>query len=355
MGQNDSKSYIADNCLLNSSDNLEIIAEVGQNHQGNIDNAIRYVEKFSKLGATTIKFQARSNKNLFDSSRYNLIYDSPNAFGLTYGEHREKLEFKQEEFERIKKATHNSKSKFCCTQFDEESLEMLIRLDVDMIKVASFDMGNLPFLAQIGKTKKTTVISTGGAGMEVIIDSLKAIDYGQKIYVLHCTSEYPCTADKVNLSMIPILINQFPSYKVGISDHFNGILTGPLARILGAVAFEKHVTFDRSMKGSDHKFSLEPDGFRKFVRDINRTAMLYSRKDNKGIGNEDVFERLGKSCVASKDIKRGEIIKSEHITGKIFDKQKIPIRECKNLIGKTLNQSIKKGEEFLYEFTEESK
>ena len=111
MGQNDSKSYIADNCLLNSSDNLEIIAEVGQNHQGNIDNAIRYVEKFSKLGATTIKFQARSNKNLFDSSRYNLIYDSPNAFGLTYGEHREKLEFKQEEFERIKKATHNSKSK----------------------------------------------------------------------------------------------------------------------------------------------------------------------------------------------------------------------------------------------------
>ena len=228
---------------------------------------------------------------------------------------------------------------------------MLIRLNVDMIKVASFDMGNIPFLTQIGKTKKPVVISTGGAGMEVIIDSLKAIDYGQKIFVLHCTSEYPCTADKVNLSMIPILIKQFPKYKIGISDHFNGILTGPLARILGAVAFEKHVTFDRS-KGSDHKFSLEPDGFRKFVRDIKRTEILYSRKDTKNIGNEDVFERLGKSCVASKDLKNGENIRLEHITGKIFDKQKIPIRECKNLVGKTLNQSIKKGEGFEYEFTD---
>ena len=355
MNKTDLQKKIVDPNLFHTSNNLEIIAEVGQNHQGNIENALRYIEKFTKLGATSIKFQARSNKNLFDSSRYNLVYDSPNAFGRTYGEHREKLEFKEEEFEIIKKATHHSKSKFCCTPFDEQSLEMLIRLNVDMIKVASFDMGNLPFLNQIGKTKKPIVISTGGAGIEVIVDSLKAIDYGQKIFVLHCTSEYPCTADKVNLSMIPKLINQFPKYNIGISDHFNGILTGPLARILGAVAFEKHVTFDRSLKGSDHNFSLEPDGFRKFVRDIKRTEILFSRKDTKSIGNEEVFERLGKSCVASQDLKSGENIKLEHITGKIFDKQKIPIRDCKKLIGKTLNQSMKKGEEFKYEFTDESR
>ncbi len=333
---------------------LEIIAEVGQNHQGNIDNAIKYVEEFSKLGATTIKFQARNNKELFDSSRYNLIYDSPNAFGLTYGEHREKLEFDENEFIKIKKAINFSKNKFCCTPFDQKSLEMLLKIDVDMLKVASFDMGNLPFLKQIGKSKKPTIISTGGANLEVIINSIKAIDYGQDIYILHCTSEYPCTADKVNLSMIPILINKFPKHQIGISDHFNGTLTGPLARILGATVFEKHVTFDRSLKGSDHKFSLEPDGFRKFVRDIKRTEILYHRNDRSNIGKEDVFERLGKSCVASKDIKKGEIIKIEHITGKIFDKQKIPIRECMNLIGKSLSKDIKKGQEFDYNIINES-
>ena len=85
-------------------------------------------------------------------------YDSPNSFGLTYGEHREKLEFKEEDLLKIKKSTENSNSKFCCTPFDEESLEMLIRINTDYIKVASFDMGNIPFLRRIGMQRKTTII-----------------------------------------------------------------------------------------------------------------------------------------------------------------------------------------------------
>ena len=329
---------------------LKIIAEVGQNHQGNLDLAIEYVEKFSKLGASIIKFQARNNKYLFDESRFNLNYDSPNSFGLTYGEHREKLEFKEEDLLKIKKSTENSNSKFCCTPFDEESLEMLIRINTDYIKVASFDMGNIPFLRRIGMQRKTTIISTGGANIEIIKESLKALDYGQDIFVLHCTSEYPCPAEKVNLSMIPILINQFPQYKIGISDHFNGTLTGPLARIIGAVAFEKHVTFDRSQKGSDHKFSLEPEGFRKFVRDIRRAEILFKRNDLENIGSEEVFERLGKSCVAAKDIKKGEKLEFEHISGRIFNKQKIPIRECRKIVGKFVSKNIKKGDPFEYDF-----
>ena len=346
------KKQFSDNMFTNNEE-IEIIAEVGQNHQGDCKTAVRYIEEFSKLGATTIKFQARNNKELFDKSRYELIYDSPNSFGRTYGEHREKLELNENDFAILKKVTEESKTKFCCTPFDEKSLEMLIRIGVDMIKIASFDMGNIPFLNKIGKEKKTSVISTGGANLDVITKSLEALDYGQKIFVLHCTSEYPCTADKVNLSRIPILSEKFPSYKVGISDHFNGTLTGPLARLLGAKAFEKHVTFDRSQKGSDHKFSLEPDGFRKFVRDINRTQILLNRKDTENIGREEVFERLGKSCVAASDIKKGDFIKIENISGKIFNKQKIPIRECIKLLGKQTFQDIKQGQAFEYGFFDE--
>ena len=334
---------------MDGMNEIEFIAEVGQNHQGDVECAIRYVETFAQLGASTVKFQVRDNRYLFDDSRFNLPYDSTNAFGSTYGEHREALELTIDELSRVSKACKQNNVRFCCTPFDPKSLERLMKLEIDSLKVSSFDLGNINFLKQIGATKKPTIISTGGGSHKHIVASVEALDCGQEISILHCTSEYPCPADRVGLEAIQVLKQDFPGRRVGLSDHFNGTLTGPLGRLMGAEVFEKHVTFDRSQKGSDHKFSLEPTGFKKFVRDTVRAGKMLQRTDKEGIGEEPVFERLGKSCVARRDIKRGDVLRIDDIDGRIFASQIIPIRNCMDLVGRIAVIDFSEGQPFTLE------
>jgi len=324
-----------------------IIAEVGQNHQGDLQLAKKFIEVFSSLGASAVKFQIRDNKRLFDKSRYNLVYDSPNSFGVTYGEHREFLEFSKSELYELKTYAEEHSVDFCCTPFDLPSLDKLIELDVKYLKVASFDLGNLPFLSRIGQSKRNVIISTGGGDLEIISRSLTYLDCGQPIALLHCTSEYPCPAEKVDLEMLRTLLEEYPQYTIGLSDHYNGTLTGPLGFLFGARVFEKHVTFDRSQKGSDHKFSLEPDGFKRFVRDIYRAEQMCNTANRSHRGNEPVFQRLGKSCVAAKSLPEGHSICLDDIDGIVFDKQYIPIRNSSALIGMTLRQYIEAGQPFI--------
>lgn len=319
---------------------INIIAEIGQNHQGSLDLAIKYIETFAQLGATTVKFQARDNSTLFHESRYNLIYDSPNSFGSTYGQHREFLEFDVEQLAVLKECAHQNNVLFCCTPFDNISLERLLRINVDSIKVASFDLGNIPLLSKINNTNKPVIISTGGGSLRDVQISIDCLQGVRELSVLHCTSEYPCPADKIDLGMIPILKKLYPQYEVGISDHFNGTLTGPLAFTMGATVFEKHVTFDRSSKGTDHKFSLEPAGFKKFVRDINRAELMLQDSYRSVRGTESVFLRLGKSCVASRDLKSGVTLTLDDISGLIFDRQYLPIRQVSYLVGRKLIRNV---------------
>lgn len=131
-----------------------IIAEVGQNHQGKINLALKYVKTFASLGANAIKFQVRNNKKLFSKESYNAVYNSENSFGKSYGAHREKLELSYKDLIKIKKECKKNNVKFMITPFDEESLEKICKIGVDIIKVASFDLGNLPFLYKIAKKKK---------------------------------------------------------------------------------------------------------------------------------------------------------------------------------------------------------
>ena len=130
-----------------------VIAEVGQNHQGDIDTAIEYIRVFALQGADAIKFQTRNNKVLFAKEAYEKSYDSENAFAASYGEHREMLELDLQYLPLLKEECRNNNVAFMSTPFDEPSLEVLVDLDVDIIKIASFDLGNLPFIDKIGATK----------------------------------------------------------------------------------------------------------------------------------------------------------------------------------------------------------
>lgn len=323
-----------------------IIAEVGQNHQGDLDKARDYIKTFALAGADAVKFQTRDNKFLFSEGAYNAPYNSENAFDNVYGLHREKLELKKEWYPILIDDCKKNGVKFMCTPFDEPSLSFLINSGVEILKIASFDLGNIPFINKIAQSGLPVVISIGGGKFDQIQSSVEELlKYltPDKVSILHCVSEYPCTVDKLGLNNIENLQTAFPDITIGLSDHFNGILSGPIGFMKGANVFEKHVTLNRSWIGTDHSFALEPDGFKKFVRDIHRVNQMMDPKPISDIGNEAVFKKLGKSIVASRNLNAGDILTVDNLSGKIFENQYIPVRESNNILGKTIKTNLSMG------------
>lgn len=334
---------------INENDTF-IIAEVGNNHQGDLETARKYVKVFAYEGADAIKFQTKNNKVLFSKDAYEADYTSLNAFADKYGEHREKLELKPEWLAILKKDCEELGVKFLSTPSDEPSVDLLMDVGVDVFKIASHDLGNLPLINCIASTGKPVIISIGGGKPDQIQSSVELIlEHGCELAILHCVSEYPCEYNRLGLSAIPKLQKQYPSCIVGSSDHFNGILSGPIAYMMGARVFEKHVTLNRAWKGTDHSFSLEPQGFRKFVRDIKRAPHMLPMKPDEELGNEKVFFKLGKSLVAAKEIKAGELFTLQNLSGKIFKKPYVPVRESNKVIGKKSKRNIKVGEPLVQE------
>ena len=321
-----------------------IIAEVGQNHNGDLKLAREYIKVFAYEGADAVKFQTRNNKHLFSEESYNAEYNSENAFAATYGAHRELLELKPEWLSILKDDCKKYGVKFMSTPFDEPSLELIIENDIEIIKIASFDLGNLPFINKIAKQNKPVVISVGGGNHDQIISSVDLLLKNKiEVALLHCVSEYPCPFNKLGLENIEKLTKNFPDCTIGSSDHFNGTLSGPIAYMLGARVFEKHVTLNRSNKGTDHSFALEPFGFRKFVRDIKRVRYMLPQKPLNEIGEEQVFKKLGKSLITNKNLKKGDLIKIEDLSGRIFKKQYIPVRRSNEIIGKKVLKNLEKN------------
>lgn len=327
------------------------IAEIGQNHNGNLDVAKKYIALFAQAGASAMKFQTRDNKYLFSEEAYNSEYQSENAFGKTYGEHREFLELSRPELEELKLDCQKFDVDFISTPFDEPSVDLLMDIGVDAFKVASFDLGNLPFIQKLVATQKPIILSVGGGQLEHIKDTVDFLMESKSDFtVLHCVSKYPTPVSELRLGQISELIRMYPDITVGSSDHFNGILSGPVAYMLGAKVFEKHVTLDRSQKGTDHSFALEFKGFKDFVRDITRIDDMIANTPSEDLGSEPVFQKLGKSIVAAKALKAGEIITLESLSGRIFSENSIPVRESKKLIGRTLLNDVEAGEKIYWDY-----
>ncbi|WP_076792510.1 N-acetylneuraminate synthase family protein [Chlorobium sp. KB01] len=326
-----------------------VIAEVGQNHQGDLSIAREFIRIFAFEGADAVKFQTRNNRYLFSPEAYNAPYHSENAFAPTYGMHREHLEINPEWLPILKEDCEKHGVRFMSTPFDEPSLELLQSIDVDILKVASFDLGNLPFINKIASLGKPVVMSVGGGDIDQIRSSIEVLlGHHDEVAILHCVSEYPCEYSRLGLESIQILSREFPDCTIGSSDHFNGTLSGPIAYLQGARVFEKHVTLNRAWKGTDHSFALEPEGFRKFVRDIKRVRHMLPPKSTDELGTERVFFKLGKSLIASCDIEAGEELTLKNLSGRIFNTQYIPVRESNRVIGKRANCHIAKGEPIQY-------
>lgn len=285
-----------------------VIAEIGHNHQGDVSKAVELIRTASACGASAAKFQKRSNRDLFTKSGYEAPYSSENAFAPTYGEHREALEFGREEYLRCRDAADEAGILFFATAFDKPSVDFLIDLEVPLFKVASGDLKSWPLLDYIAQTGKPTIISSGGGTLEDVRAAHEIFERrGTELAILQCTAGYPPSYEELNLRVIQTYQREFPQTVIGYSGHDNGIAMPLVAYMLGARIIEKHFTLDRSLKGTDHSFSLEPTGMKKMIRDIMRTRLAL------GDGIKIVYdsekapvEKMSKSVVAASNITAGK-------------------------------------------------
>ena len=324
-----------------------VIAEIGHNHKGSLKIAKEIILAAKNSGADAVKFQKRDNRFLFTENLYNQSYDNENSYGKTYGEHREFLEFNKKEYLELIFFSKKNNIIFLCTPFDFNSIDFLEDVNIFAYKIASADLTNIPLQIKIAKTQKIIFLSTGGGNYKDIDRAVKNISkINKKICIMHCTASYPAKLEDMNLNVITQLKRKYPSYQIGLSDHENGIDAAPIAYILGARVFEKHFTLDRSWKGTDHSFSLEPDGLRKLVRNLNRIDTMLGSSKKRLLKSEIApLVKMSKSIVSIRDIKKDHVIEFKDLAFKSPGGGMKPY-EYNLLLGRKLKKDLKKDEYF---------
>lgn len=295
-----------------------IIAEAGVNHNGDINLAYKLCDSAKMAGADAVKFQIFDADKLVTKAAAKAEYQNKNDKSSdTQYDMLKKLALSNEDFKKISDYCNSIGIKFMATAFDEDSLEFLYKLGVNVIKVPSGEITNLPYLIKISHFWKKIIMSTGMATIEEIKDAYDILSKnGAEVIVLHCTTEYPAPFETVNLNAMSYLGKEL-EIKYGYSDHTKGIEVPIAAVALGATVIEKHFTLDRTMEGPDHRASLEPSELKKMVESI-RNVETSLGKSLKVVNECELKNRLvaRKSIVAKKNIKKGETLDESNLTTK---------------------------------------
>ena len=242
-----------------------IIAEIGNNHNGNLEKAFELMKIAKEIGVDAVKFQVKNIEKSFSNDLLDSAYVNENSFGKTYREHKEALEFSKDGL--IKIYDYAKKIGIICfsTPFDVESVELLENIGNPIYKISSFHVTDIPLIKRICQTQKPIIISTGMSTNEEVDKAIEVIRENTKEFaVLHCVSSYPTEDEDVNLNVIPYLQKRYDC-PVGYSGHEKGIAICTSAIALGACIIERHFTLDRTLKGPDHASSVEPNGMTHIV------------------------------------------------------------------------------------------
>lgn len=243
-----------------------VIAEIGQNHQGDMEVARELITQAKLCGADAVKSQKRDIRTMLTPEEYKRPYNSPHSFGASYGEHREALELSASEYAELFAFARRVGIEFFSSPWDSPSAELLNRLGQRLFKIPSACVTHIPLLRTVASFKKPVILSTGMSTLEEI-DTAVSILRSCELVIMQCTSAYPCDFTTVNLRAMTTLAERY-RVPVGLSGHHRGIAVDAAAIALGARSIERHFTLDRTMKGSDHAASLEPQGLNHLVRDI---------------------------------------------------------------------------------------
>jgi sialic acid synthase len=331
-----------------------VIAEIGHNHQGSLEHAKDLFREAAVCGAHAVKLQKRDNVSLYTQEMFNRPYDNENSYGPTYGLHREALEFGRAEYQELKSYAAELGVTFFATAFDFKSAELLADLDMPAYKIASGDLANIPLLRVVAEIGKPMIISTGGGDLADVrraYDEVAAVN--PQIGLLQCTAGYPAEWDQLNLRVISTYRDVFPEAVVGYSGHDSGIAMPVAAYVLGGRIVEKHFTLNRALKGTDHRFSLEPVGLRKLVRDLQRTRVALGDGEKVPYSSEaDPITKMGKKIVAAATLPAGHVLRREDL-GLKSPGDGLPPYELDNVIGRTLRHPVGEDQELTFEHLDE--
>jgi len=249
-----------------------IIAEIGNNHNGNLDIALKLLKIAKEVGVDAVKFQVKDIETAFPKELLDRPYEVPNSFGKTYREHKLALEFSEEQLKIIYEYAKKIGVICFSTPFDVNSVNLLERIGNPIYKISSFHVTDLKLIESICKKNKPILMSTGMSTIDEIDAAMNLIrKHTDNIALFHCVSCYPTEDKDVNLRVIQTLQHRY-NCPVGYSGHEHGTSISTVAIALGACMIERHFTLDRTMKGPDHASSLEPSGMRLIV---DRARRIY--------------------------------------------------------------------------------
>ena len=325
-----------------------IIAEAGVNHNGDIEIAKKLIDAAKDANADAVKFQTFVTENIVsrkvEKAKYqkDTIGDEESQFEML-----KKLELDVDIHRLLINYCKKKNIMFLSTPFDHDSISMLNKLGLEIFKIPSGELTNLPYLKHIGSLNKKVILSTGMANIGEVEDSLNVlIESGTKrdhINILHANTEYPTPMEDVNLNAMVTLGNTF-KVKFGYSDHTLGIEVPIAAVALGAEIIEKHFTLDKTLEGPDHKASLEPSELNKMVKSIRNIEIAMGDGIKQTSPSEEKNKPIArKSIVAQKKISKGEMFTSENIAIKRPGTGISPMR-WEEVIGKISNQDFNKDD-----------
>jgi len=297
-----------DQIVIGRGSKVFLIAEIGINHNGNVEKAMKMIDIAADSGADAVKFQSfRVDKLMIPSQNH---YAQKTGSKESVYQMMRRCELSWENQEKLKKHADEKKILFLSTPFDEETVDFLDLLGLPVFKIASSDITHVPLLRHVAAKGKPIFLSTGMSFLSEVGDALQVLraSGAKEILLMHCVSAYPTPPRNMNLRSLETLQSHF-ELPVGISDHSEGILLPLIAVALGAVVIEKHFTLDKNNPGADHKCSMDPEDLRQLVRNLRdvEASLGDGRKRPSDIEEEGrLFRR--RSIVAAVDIRAQETI-----------------------------------------------
>ena len=338
--------FIIKNTEIKNFGKPYIIAEACINHEGDINLAKRMIKEAKNSGADCVKFQIHNLEN-------EMLKDTPKSDNFTESlwDTLERTNINIEKQKILKSFCEETGIQYLCTPFSRDGTDQLESIGVDLYKIGSGEMTNHPLIEHIASKNKPIIFSTGMSEFHEIEETVKIIEkFNIPFAITHCTSIYPCPAERVNLRIISELIKKF-NVPIGLSDHTNNIYSSFGAVAHGACIIEKHFTLNKKAPGPDHQSSIEPAELKELVKVCN-----YINKSNgnvKKIFDEEkqILAWARESVVAEEDIKEGEVFNEKNIWVKRPSPKNgcIPAKEYKNILGKKSKNEIKKDSQIKWD------
>lgn len=246
-----------------------VIAEIGINHNGDLEVAKQIIDGAVHAGADAVKFQKRTPEVATPPEQQKQMRETPWGY-ITYLEYRYKVEFNQEQYQEIDRYCREKGIAWMVSVWDEPSVDFMEKFDTPAYKIPSASLTDFGLIRKARATGRPLILSSGMSTMEQIRKGVETAGQ-ENLALMHCTSTYPCEPEELNLNMVRTLRDEFPDLPIGYSGHEVGLVPSAVAVALGACMVERHMTLDRAMWGSDQAASVEPGGFEKLVKYIRVT------------------------------------------------------------------------------------